>query len=395
MKSLQIAMFGQKGAPATWGGVEQHVHHLSKQLTDQGHGVLVYAREHYVSKDKAREFMQQYPNIRIVFTPTLRTKHFDTIIATFFGVMHSLLVVRPDVYHFHSVGPSLLAFLPRIFAPGARVISTFHTADRLHAKWGVFARFMLTLGERAALSFPHQTIVVSRELQEYSESAYNKTAWYIPNGVEIPSENHGSETLTAFNLSPHNYAVIVNRLVAHKGVHYAIEAWKHLDTDKKLVIVGDAAIGTERYVRDLKDLAANDPRVVFTGFQTGRALQQLYANAYMSIHPSDSEGLSISLLEAASFGKGIIASNIPANVEIVQYGGYFFDKGNVDGLAQQCAFALKNPHLLKVAGKAVREHVAVQYNWKNIARSVSGLYTRGGINEQSFELHEAYDPAVQ
>ncbi len=389
-------MFGQKGVPATWGGVEQHVHHLSKQLSSAGNAVIVYSRRHYVSPKKAEQFQKEHPLVRIVFTPTLRTKHFDTIISTLFAVTHALLFVRPDVYHFHSVGPSLLSFLPRVFAPNARVIATFHSPDRLHGKWGSFARLMLTLGERAALSFPHQTIVVSRELQDYAQEAYGKHAWYIPNGVEVQDgEDVGSELLAGLGLSPQDYAIVVNRLVPHKGVHFAIEAWMRLETDKKLAIVGDAAIGTEEYVSQLKDLAANDPRIIFTGFQTGRALKQIYANAYASIHPSDSEGLSIALLEAASFGKGIIASNIPANVEVVQHGGFFFDKGDVDGLTEQCAFILKNPHVLKVAGRSIKEHVKQQYNWDDIAKNTTRLYNHGGINEQSFDLYEAYDPAVQ
>ncbi len=81
-----------------------------------------------------------------------------------------MIIVRPDVYHFHGVGPALLSWIPRVLAPRATVITTFHSVDQFHEKWGAFARFMLRLGERAAFLFADETLASSKSIVSYAES---------------------------------------------------------------------------------------------------------------------------------------------------------------------------------------------------------------------------------
>lgn len=369
-------MIGQKGMPATWGGVEQHVHNLALEHISSGNNVFVYSRKKYANLDVARTLEKENPGLNIVFMPTIATKHFDAIVSTLLATVHALIFIRPNIYHYHSVGPSLLAFLPRIFAPKAKTVITFHSPDREHAKWGSFAKKMLTLGEWTALHFSHETIVVSRDLKKYAQSEYGVATTYIPNGVNIPSLHvRKKDVLNEFGLSSSGYGLIVARLVPHKGVHHAVNAWKKLITEKQLVIVGDAAMGTEKYVEELKALAKGDARIVFTGFQTGEALESLYQNAAFTLHPSDSEGLSIALLEAAAWGKAMIASDIPANMEIVEHGGFAYEVGNNDSLQEKLQFVVTHPHAARVAGKAARSYVTKNYNWSTIAKKTVGVYS--------------------
>ena len=44
---MKIAMLGQKGIPATYGGIERHVEELATRFVDRGHEVTVYCRPHY------------------------------------------------------------------------------------------------------------------------------------------------------------------------------------------------------------------------------------------------------------------------------------------------------------------------------------------------------------
>jgi glycosyltransferase involved in cell wall biosynthesis len=377
-QSTVVAMIGQKGIPASWGGVEQHVHHLSLELAARNTTVVVYSREYYASRDAAQELQEQHPNIRIQFMPTIATKYMDTIVSTLLATFHALFVVRPDIYHYHSVGPSLLSFIPRLFAPRSKVIVTFHSADREHAKWGRFARFVLTCAEWTALVFPHETITVSKKLQNYSQGRYDRQAHYIPNGVRIVPPEKNLEVMEQFGLQPNGYYLIVTRFVPHKGVHYAIEAWKGIQTVKKLVIVGDATFGTERYAEQLKEMAKEDPRIIFTGTLSGEPLKALYSSAYATIHPSVAEGLSIVLLESASYGKGIIASDIPENREVLEYGGFPFAPQNISALREMITYTLQYPEAVMVAGRSLREHVALHYNWSRIAQNTIAVYDQPG-----------------
>jgi len=371
---MKVAIIGQKGIPATWGGVEVHVDNLSRQLGSLGYEVVVYARKHYVTKAAAQDFMKQHSNVRIVFVPSIHTKHLDTISHTFFATVHALFQ-RVDVFHYQSVGPSLLAWIPRLLRPRAQVVSTFHSPDRLHQKWGVFARTMLTLGEQASIRFANKTITVSRDLQRYVLNEYNAQAIYIPNGVNTVQYRRPSMITAEWGLQEQGYVLMVSRLVRHKGAHYLVKAFQGVETDKKLVIVGDSA-QTDDYVAELKALAEGDDRIIFTGYQSGQILEELFSNAYLYVQPSESEGLSVAVLEAGSYGLGVLTSDIPSNVELVQNKGFLFENRNVDNLREQLAVCLSSETAVEEAGRLLRSHVNANYHWSSVAQATQEVYEK-------------------
>jgi glycosyltransferase involved in cell wall biosynthesis len=61
-------------------------------------------------------------------------------------------------------------------------------------------------------------------------------------------------------------------------------------------------------------------------------LEELWSNAYFVVQPSTMEGLSISLIEAMSYGKCVLTSDIPANMEVVEDCAISFQSKNVDDL---------------------------------------------------------------
>lgn len=369
---MKIAFIGQKGIPASWGGVEQHVEKLSQRIADLGNDVIVYNREYYAGKEKTEDFEKKHPKIKIVTLPTIQSKHFDAIVHTFISTLHAIKS-GVDVYHYQGVGPSLLSWIPRLLRPRARVVVTFHSPDRLHQKWGIFARTMLTLAEWTAVHFPHTTITVSRSLQSYVQKRYHKNTLYIPNGVLMPDYTPTQNNEKEFGITKGNYILFVSRFIPHKGAHFLIEAFQRIKTDKKLVLVGDSSY-TDEYVKKIKKMAAHDPRIVFTGYQTGDALQDLFSNAYLYVQPSESEGLSIAVLEAASYGNAVLASDIDANAEIVEGKGFLFQNANVEDLQKKLEYLLENSDAVKKSGQELRSHVKNLYNWDTIARHTSLVY---------------------
>lgn len=371
---MRIAMIGQKGIPATFGGVERHVEELSVALVRRGHDVLVYTRPHYTPRRR-----RTHLGVQLVSLPSLATKHGDAISHTLLATLHAVRQ-KTDIIHYHGVGPALLSFLPRVLRSSAKVVVTFHSIDRLHRKWGWFAQLMLRLGERAAVTFPHQTIVVSRTLRQYCRDAYGRTTTYIPNGVSraFARAQKPVAIRRRYGLMADQYILAVSRLIPHKGIHHLIRAYKRLPTKKNLVIVGDAYY-TDAYVKELRALAGNDPRILFTGFQKGRVLAELFSNAYLFVLPSESEGLPTALLEAASFGRCVLASNIPENLEIIRSNGsvvgYTFRSKDTEDLTRKLRELLSNPEATKRIGAAAKTVVQQAYDWRVIARSVEQLYT--------------------
>lgn len=375
---MKIAMIGQKGIPAVYGGVERHVEELSLELGKMGHAILVYARKWFTAGVEK----PMYKGVTVKVLPTLHTKHFDAIINTLFATLHAIFVARVDIIHYHGVGPALLAWIPRVLSPRTKVVITFHCIDRYHQKWGPVAKWFLRLGERAACKFPHHTIAVSKTIQKYCLNEYRTLATYIPNGVVLPSAT-GRETIAQFGLEKNRYILMVSRLVPHKGAHYLLAAWQyackenpHLANDYKLVIVGGSTF-TDDYVETLHTMAERDKSVVFTDWQKGQALSELYENAALFVHPSENEGLPITVLQAMAHARAVLVSDIPEHQELITDQKYLCKTANVGSLADKIVALLLDTSALAVTGAKNRAFVATHFNWVAIANTTSRLY--GGL----------------
>jgi len=365
-------MIGQKGIPTRFGGIERHVEELSRRLGAMGHEVIVYTRAWYAAP-KTRFS----PGVRTVAAPTVRTKHLDAIVHTFTSTLAALRA-DVDVIHYHGVGPSLLAWIPRLLSPRTKVVATFHCIDRKHQKWNAFARLMLGCGERAACAFPHETITVSKTLEAYCRDRFDREAHYIPNGIAKPAAVRSDSALERFGLKKNGYVAMVSRLVRHKGAHYLVQAWndltrRQLTRGLKLVIIGDSAF-TDDYVAEVKKLAEGNPDIVFTGYQQGAALRQLFAGAYAVVHPSESEGLPIAVLEAMSYGKAVLASDIPEIMEVTREHGLNFKNKSVADLTRKLRHLIAHPELARAKGRAARNFVLANYHWDDVAAAVDELY---------------------
>lgn len=373
---MRIAIIGSKGIPARSGGIEKHVEELAIRLAKRQFDVTVYTRPWYV-KNKLKSFQ----GVKLVSLGSIATKNFDAITHTLVSSLHA---VREgfDVFHYHGVGPSLLSWIPRLLRPSAKVVVTFHCIDRNHQKWSLFAKVMLKLGEWAACKFAHKTIVVSKTLTHYVREVYKTEPVYIPNGINPPKKGAvRSEVLKELGLYKGRYALMVSRLVRHKGVHTLIDAWKKLKDASgdlnvmgmKLAIVGDAAF-TDDYVRELKALAKGRKDIVFAGFRTGDDLRALFENASFAVHPSESEGLPIAVLEEMSYGKAVLTSDIPEHLEVIEGKGFTFRTGDVRDLMLQLYWTITHAKERAKAGKLAKEYVHAFYKWDDVSRETARLY---------------------
>lgn len=383
---MKIAYIGQKTMPfigGKGGGVERHVEELAVRLVEKGHKVFAYSREYLVDVK-----INDYKGVKIYYTPSIPTKNLDTISHVLFSTWHALFQ-KYDIIHYHGVGPSTVAWIPRLFCRKTRVIVTFHSIDRFHKKWGAFARWYLGLGEWTAVHFPHVCIAVSKSIQQYCRQVFKKETVYIPNGTDLRKTAEAMDNkIRRFGLSKDNYILTVARLIKHKGIHYLIEAYKRLEarhgTDpanwpggqfRKLAIAG-APSYTDDYLDYLKKLAAGSPNIVFVGFQQGETLAQLFANAYLYVHPSEAEGLSISIIEAMSYGTCVLVSNIPENLESIDHAGFTFESKNVNDLYEMLVYLLDFPESVKRHGEKGLSFIKKNFNWEDIVSDIEKIYKK-------------------
>src|SRR4030042_5038757 len=338
---MKIYFIGQKGIPAISGGVERHVEELATRLVKEGHEVFVYCRNYFTPKD-----LKEYNGVKLIHLPSIKTKHLDAISHT---LLASLDVLRrdADIIHYHAIGPSSLLWIPKLLKRNAKIISTFHSDDRKHKKWGYLAKKFLGLGAYISVKWADKTIAVSHYQSKVHGHEFNGELEYIPNGVPEVEKVAPAIISERWGLHGNDYILAVSRLIRHKGLHYLIRAYSILkNTDKKLVIVGDANF-TEDYVKYLKDLAGENKNIIFTGNQTGSALAELYSNAYLFVQPSEAEGLSIALLEAMSYGKGVLVSDIEPNKEAISDLGLTFTSKSITDLNQKLQYLLNHPEIVE------------------------------------------------
>lgn len=356
---MKIYFVGQKGVPAKFGGVEKHVEELSTRLVQAGHEVYVYARPGYTDRN-----LTEYKGVKIISLPTIATKRLDTISHTFRACL-DLRKRQADLIHFYSIGPSSLIWLAKLVKPGVPIVATFHTKCYQHKKWGPLAKLYLRLGEITACKLADATIAVSQSLKNYAEKKYHEQVCYIPNGAE-PETAAEPKLIKNLGLDKDNYILAVARLIRHKGVHHLIEAYNGIETDKKLVIAGDGVF-TDDYVKELKKLARGQANIIFTGNQTGQALAELFSNAYLFVQTSESEGLSIALLEAMAYGRAVLVSDIAENLEAVGNCGFSYQSKNGSDLKDKLVSILNSPQSAAAKGDEARQRVKQFYNWDDIA----------------------------
>ena len=368
----RIAMIGHKFIPSRDGGVEVVVSNLAPQLKEIGYDVTCYNRTNKDFKKlrKSAPLPKEYRGVHLVWTPTVNRRGLaamsSSIIATIMAAFG-----RYDLIHFHTEGPCVLCWLPKLF--GKKIVVTVHGLDHQRQKWGKLASAYIMLGERAAARYAHSIIVLSKGVQTYFREKYGRETVLIPNGIDPAEIRPAGEITKQFGLSSREYILFLGRLVPEKGIHYLLEAYWNLSTDKKLVIVGGTS-DTDDYVRHLYEMAGNNPSIIFTGFQQGAVLEELYSNAYLYVLPSDLEGMPLTLLEAMNYGCCCVTSDIGECADVMNGCGVTFPRGNAEALQKALQDLCDHPEKTEAYRVDARKTVASKYTWKEITAQTQDLY---------------------
>ena len=369
---MKIAMIGHKRIPSREGGVEIVVEELAKRMVSRGHEVYAYNRgsHHVAGAENDVPVTEEYEGVHIITVPTPESKSLNAIV---YSVKATLRAVfgKYDVIHFHAEGPCSMIWLPRLLK--IRTVATIHGLDWKRGKWGGFASKFLKFGEKTAARFADEIIVLSRDVQSYFKQVYGRTVNFIPNGVEIPKIKEADIIKSKYGLEKGSYILFLARLVPEKGAHYLLEAFRKIDTDKKLVIAGGVSHSSE-YGEKLKELAGKDNRVIMTGFVQGEELCELYSNCYLYVLPSDIEGMAISLLEAMSYGCACLTSDIEENKSVIGNFGYTFKKSDVNDLRDKLAELINNG--ADIDKEAMIKHMQENHSWDKAVNETLEIYER-------------------
>lgn len=375
-KRIKIAMLGHKRIPSREGGVEIVVAELATRMSRWGFDITCFNRRgHHISGAAFDEATtNEYNGVKLKSVWTLDKKGLAAMTASFSGAIRAAFG-KYDVVHFHAEGPCAMMWIPKLF--GKKCIATIHGLDHQRAKWGKFASWYIRTGEKCAVRFADDIIVLSENVQQYFKNTYNRETVFIPNGV-LPAENKEAVEITKlYGIDKDEYILFLGRLVPEKGVKYLIQAFRALNTDKKLVIAGGTSDSGE-HLEELMNLADEDQRIIFTGFVQGRVLEELYSNAYVYVLPSDLEGMPLSLLEAMSYGNCCLASDIPECASVLGEFGLTFKQGDILDLRNKLQQLCDDPRSVELFREQAADYICNRYNWDDVTKETLQLY---GVTE--------------
>lgn len=365
-------MFGQKRLSRE-GGIEIVVKELCTRMAKNGYTVTCYNRSgHHVSGaeyDKKTE----YEGINQKCVPTIEKKGLAAVSSSFFAALYSAFG-KYNVVHIHAEEPAFFSWLPKLL--GKRVIVTVHGLDWQREKWkSGFGSKFIKQGEKNAVKYADEIIVLSKGVHDYFRNQYGRETRFIPNGVNRQEIRKAELITDKFGLTKDSYILFLGRLVPEKGIRYLIEAFKNVKTEKKLVIAGGSS-DTDSFMKELKELAKDDKRIIFTGFVQGQMLEELYSNAYIYTLPSDLEGMPLSLLEAMSYGNCCLVSDIQECTEVVEDKALIFKKSNVQDLQNKLQEACNRTEKVMELKQQAADYICKKYNWDDVVEETLKLYRR-------------------
>src|SRR5215472_6096851 len=309
---MRIAIIGTRGIPANYGGFETFAEELATRLVARGHDVTVYGRFNNI-----RYPHNTYKGVRLVILPTVGTKHLDTIAHTFFSVLHAV-PKRFDCILMCNAANAVFGIVPRLSA--TPVALNVDGIERLRKKWGAAARAYYRISERLATILPNAIVTDAEVMRDYYLKQYGTASVMIAYGAEC--ERIESKTvLDQLGVRSRDYFLYVSRLEPENNAHVVIEAFEKVETEKLLLIVGDAPYA-QKYIERLK--ATRDPRIQFTGAIYGLAYRELQSHAYAYIQATEVGGTHPALVEAMGSGNCVIAKDTPENREVLADSGLFF-----------------------------------------------------------------------
>ena len=363
--SLKIALMGTRGVPASYSGFETCVEQLGQRLVQRGHEVTVYCRSHHITYEGTH-----YKGMHLVKLPTITNKYLDTMVHSFISSLHAL-PQRYDIALYFIAGNSPVTWVPRLV--GTKTLLNVDGLDWKREKWPTFAKKYIQFAEYLATKLPNIYLTDSQVVQGYYRDRFNDEPPYVPYGSDVELLPPG-DTLAQFGLEPQKYVLFVGRLVPENCAHHLVAAFRQLDTDFKCVIVGDAAYA-EAYKAELRALAGDDDRIIFTGYVFGKGYQELGSNAYLFVETSGVGGTHPALVEAMAFGNCVVTYNTPENLETIGEAGFAYEgKIGAESLCKILTKLINNPNLVQEYREKAQSRANTTYTWEAVTDGYERLF---------------------
>lgn len=371
---LKIAFIGTKGIPARWGGIETYIEQIGARLADRGHEVTVFGSRWYCRSGSGR----RYRGMQIQRVPSLRTQASDALTNAFFATLNILF--RPfEVVHFH--GMASFFYLPVVKAAGKKTLVTVHAMESNwdNDKYGRLGRSVIKNAFFLGIHRAHCVTTVAPHLQQKLLQRHGVRSSLLPAGAPAAVVRRPSIIKQKYGLDRENYLLYLGRIDPIKRVDWTLSLLENLPGHLRLVIAGGSQdTATDGYRRRLQQMAARNPRIVFTGPVQGREKEELFANCLLFLTPSADEGMPLTVLEASAYGRCSVVSDIAAFESVIEdgYSGFLFPRHDRRAFADIVKALVADKARIHRTGANARRRLAQKFDWNAAAAKTEALYRR-------------------
>ncbi len=366
MKKPTLAYFGVKYFPSN-GGVSRTTEYLIRKLKDK------YDITIYCYKDpRAKNLVEGVTTIEL---PEIKLGGLGVFIHFVMCFIHMMFFRTYDVIHVRKIDSAF--FLPLFALKYKRILATSHESPYVRDKWNRLAKAYFLFNERRFVKAKAKLTCISKPLTEYYKEKYYADVLYVPNGVEGFDDYHfeEAERLLQTHQVGENFVFFgARRIMATKGCHTLLKALKAMQYQGEVLIAGELHHAPD-YIAELRELARG-LNVKFLGYVGNtRVLLALVKKADFFIFPSETEGMSIMLLEATSTGTPAICSNIPENIAIfTNEEVLYFENKNWQDLADKFTWALEHPQEMQQRSTRANNKSRGVYSGDQMVKNYEALY---------------------
>jgi len=356
-------MLGTRGVPGNYGGFETFAEEFGARLVDRGHDVTVYCRT-----GNTAGHPRTHRGMRLVHLPAIRHKALETLSHTYLSALHAALR-RFDIVYVCNSANAPICYIP--WARGQRTILNVDGLEWRRAKWGPAARRYYRWAAALAARMPVEVVTDADVIQRHYRDAYGRETTCIAYGTALYERGHRQDLLAGLGLKSNGYILYVSRLEPENNALLVVEAYRRVQTDIPLVIVGDAPYA-KAYIEQVR--MAADHRVRLLGYQFGAAYHALQANALLYVQATEVGGTHPALVEALGHRNAVLAHDVAEHREVVRDAGAYFGYRDPDHLAMQITALLDDPAMVDELRARAEVRVREAYGWDAITDRYEDLF---------------------
>lgn len=342
------------------GGIENYMYNLATQLVKLGHTPIVYC-------ESDRNETEYVNGFKVIHQKSWGGRFFCKILLSYKATVKSLSREKDVcVFHYNAWGPGLASWLPSLM--GKITILQGHGFEWKRTKYTPFQQKVMKMMEWVGAKTHSHLVMVSQEQTDFYLKEYRKKCVTIPTAVNIPEiDSLKSDILERYGLEEEGYFLFLGRLVQDKNPDYLIKAYLRSEIrNKKLVIAGENT-SDRKFVHYLHELTEENSNIIFTGAVYKDDKEFLLKNCFAFCIPSTIEGLPITLLEAMSYKRICLASEIPACREALGNYGVWVTPEREDELAEKLLFIVNNGDELKRKEIGVYQRILDEFTWGKVS----------------------------